>query len=73
MTIEIHAIEFETADEAIQHMHAAGSGEAVLLNGKSLVVAQADLDRLAAAGGAFAYLCDHDAGRVSPDCDDPRQ
>jgi len=60
MTIEIRAIEFDTADEAVQHMHASGRGEAVWLDGKNLVVAQADLDRWAAAGGAFAYLCDHE-------------
>ncbi len=60
MTIEFQAIEFETASEAIQHRYADGRGEAVLFDGKNLVVPQVDLDRLAAAGVEFAYLHDHE-------------
>ena len=60
MTIEIKAIEYDNADEAIQHMDAAGWGEAITVGGKYLVVEQAEADRLAAAGIEFAYLHDHE-------------
>lgn len=56
--IKIEAVEFPGAHEAIQHSEAAG-GTAIRLNGKNLVVREADADRLAAAGVYFAYLCDH--------------
>jgi hypothetical protein len=59
-TIEIKSTEFETAGEAIQWTNADGHGVAILLDGKNLVVDQADADRLAAAGVEFAYLCDHE-------------
>jgi len=59
-TIEIKSTEFETAGEAIQWTNADGRGVAILLDGKNLVVDQADADRLAAAGVEFAYLCDHE-------------
>ncbi len=60
MTIEYQAIGFETASEAIQHMYADGRGEAVLLDGRNLIVPQADLDRLEASGVEFAFLHDHE-------------
>jgi hypothetical protein len=60
MTIEFQAIEFETASEAIQWTEADGRGVAVLVDGKNLVVARAEADRLAAAGVEFAYLHDHE-------------
>lgn len=60
MSIEFKAIEFPTAHEAIQHTFASGQGEAILLGGKSYVAEQAEIDRLAAAGVEFAYLCDHE-------------
>jgi len=59
MTTEFKAIEFETAHEAIQWTEADGCGVAVRVEGKNLVVARAEADRLAAAGVEFAYLCDH--------------
>ena len=57
MTIE--AIEFESAVEATQYADARGR-EAILLSGKTLVIAQREADRLAEAGIEFAYLCDHE-------------
>jgi hypothetical protein len=59
MTIEIHAIEFATAHEAIQWTEADGHGVAILLD-RPLVVNRADADRLAAGGVEFAYLYDHE-------------
>lgn len=60
MSIEFKAIEFPTAHEAIQWTYASGQGEAILLNGKNYVAEQTEIDRLAAAGVEFAYLCDHE-------------
>jgi hypothetical protein len=60
MTIEFQALEFETADEAIQHASASGGGVAIKLRRERLVVSREDADRLAAAGVEFAYLCDHE-------------
>ena len=60
MTIEFKATEFKTAHEAVQWSEAEGRGVAVVVAGKSLVVDRAEADRLAAAGIAFAYLCDHE-------------
>ena len=57
--IEFQAIEFDSAGEAIQYTQAAGKGEAILVNGKNLVVEQAVADRLTANGVEFAYLCEH--------------
>jgi hypothetical protein len=59
MTIEYEAIEFRSAHEAIQWSEAEG-GRAVLLDGRNLVVAQSEADRLAEAGVEFAYLFDHE-------------
>ena len=56
---QIEGIEFNTAHEAIQYTHAAGYGTAVRVDGKNLVVRQDDVDRMAAAGVDFVYLCDH--------------
>ena len=58
--IEFKATEFPTASEAIQWRNAGGQDKAVLLDGKNLVMAQSEADRLAAAGVEFAYLCDHE-------------
>jgi len=60
MSIEFKAIEFPTAHEAIQWTYASGKGEAILLGGKHYVAEQIEIDRLAAAGVEFAYLCDHE-------------
>jgi hypothetical protein len=60
MTIEFEAIEFDTADEALQHFNASGYGDGVItLEGRYYVTRDAEADRLAAAGCAFAYVCDH--------------
>ena len=58
-TIEFQAIELASAGEAIQYAQAAGKGEAILLNGKNLVVDQAVADRLTTVGVEFAYLCEY--------------
>jgi hypothetical protein len=58
MTVEFQALEFETADEAIQHT--GGDGVAIKLRRERLVLSQEDADRLAATGVEFAYLCDHE-------------
>ena len=61
MTIEFEAIEFDKADEAIQHFNASGYGDAVIaLGGRYYVTRDAEADRLAAAGIEFAYVCDHE-------------
>jgi hypothetical protein len=59
----IQGAEFPSAREAIRHARASWRGKAILLGGKNLVVRPEDADRLAAAGVAFAYLCEH-RGRV---------
>ena len=59
-TIEINAIEFDSAGEAIQYTDAAGWGRAITVAGKVLVAREEEVERLAAAGVAFAYLCDHE-------------
>lgn len=58
-SITFKAMEFATADEAIQHTNASGRGVAVSLGGRRLIIDQTDADRLAAAGVEFAYLRDH--------------
>ena len=62
MKIAMKAVEFATADEAIQHAAAEG-GAAIDLDGKRLVVTNEDADRLEEAGVEFAYLCVH-KGRI---------
>jgi hypothetical protein len=59
-TIEFQGVEFDTAGEAIQHTYASGCGVAICVDGRNLVVEQAEADRLAAAGVEFAYLCDYE-------------
>lgn len=55
----IKAIEFNTADEAIQHYYASGYGDRVILLGsKYYVTRKTEADRLDAAGIEFAYLFD---------------
>jgi len=61
--MQIEGVEFDTAHEAIQHTEAAGWGTAVRVDGKNLVIREADAERMAAAGVEFAYLCDHE-GRI---------
>ena len=63
MTMTIRAIECESAADAIQYADASGFGEPVSIDGKPMVVPQADLDKIAAAGMPFAYFADH----VMPD------
>jgi hypothetical protein len=60
MTIEIKGIEFENADEAIQHLTASGHGVAISIGGKVLVIEQPEADRLAERRIEFAYLVDHE-------------
>lgn len=58
MNVEYHAIEFNSAAEAIQYCETPEDCVAILLDGPK-VVTRAEADRLAAAGVEFAYLCDH--------------
>jgi hypothetical protein len=55
--IEVHGVECATAREAIQNARAE-AGVAIRIGDKILAVTQQEADRLAAAGIAFAYLCD---------------
>jgi hypothetical protein len=57
--IKDKAIGYATGHQAVQAAE-AGGGEAVLVNGRHLVVSAADVLRLAAAGVAFAHLCHAD-------------
>ena len=60
-TIEFTAIEFDNADEAIQHTYTdPRDGVAVHAFGSYWVTQKAEAERLAAAGVEFAYLFDHD-------------
>ena len=63
MSIKIRAIEFASASEAIQHTDASGVRVAIRVDGKYLVVEEAQAHRLVAAGVSFAYLHDH-KGRI---------
>lgn len=58
-TMLIKAMQFDTADEAVQHTHASGHGEAVTVDGKYYVAEQEECDRMAAAGVEFGYLYHH--------------
>ena len=60
MQIEYRAIKCESMSDALQWADAGGFGEAVLVDGKPMVVPQADCDRLQAAGVEFAYLHNHE-------------
>lgn len=62
-SIEIDAIAFPTADEALQHTNAIGLGSAISLGGETLVVSEVEAKRLEAAGIQFAYLCERQ-GRI---------
>ena len=57
--IEFEAIEFDSPGEAVQYAQTTANGEAVLVDGKNLVVDQAVLDQLSVGGVDFAYLCEH--------------
>ena len=59
MTINMHVIECESNSDAIQYAEASGFGEAILLNGKPMVVDLEDCYRLETAGVEFAYLHNH--------------
>ena len=60
-TVTFEAMEFETANEAIQHYYASGYGDrVVVLRGTYYLVKQAEAERLEASGIEFAYVCDHD-------------
>jgi hypothetical protein len=58
--MKIHVTPCDSMSDAIQWANASGQGEAILLDGNPVVVPQTDIDRLAAAGVEFAYLCDHE-------------
>jgi len=58
-TIELHAIEFESAGEALQYIEASGSGRAIRCGGKYLVVEESEIERIETAGVEFALLADH--------------
>ena len=58
--IEVRGEEFTSAHDAIQWTEASGGGTAILLDGKNIVCAQSEANRLAAAGVEFAYLIDHE-------------
>ena len=58
--MKIHITNCDSMSDAIQWANASGQGEAILLDGSPAVVPQTDIDRLAAAGVEFAYLCDHE-------------
>ena len=60
--MKIKAIEFETAHQAMSHAAAEG-GEAILINGKRMVVSEHTARRLEEAKVECAYLCDH-GGRI---------
>ena len=57
--MRIKGIEFTNAREAIQQAQASQHGKAITVDGKVLVVEQAEADRLASAGIEFAYLVEH--------------
>lgn len=59
-TIEFHAIEFNSAGEALQYADASGWGRAILCAGKHLVAEESEIERIAVAGVEFAYLHDYE-------------
>jgi hypothetical protein len=59
-TINIHAVECESMSDALQWADASGQGEAVLLDGKPMVVPQDECYRLETVGVEFAYLHNHE-------------
>jgi hypothetical protein len=56
--IETWAEAFADARAAIRRAH-EGGGEAILMNGRRLVVSTADALRLEVLGASFAYLGEH--------------
>ena len=61
--MQIDAIEFQTAREAVDHAKdTAEDYKAILWQGYKAVKSE-DVDRLVDAGIQFAFLCDHE-GRI---------
>ena len=58
--ITILATEHRTAHEALQHLDVSGDDHAIFVGDKYLTVAQAEAERIAAAGIEFAYLVEHE-------------
>lgn len=63
--ITIRATEHTSAHEAIQHLDVSGDDHAILVGGKYLTLKQAEIEHIAAAGIAFAYLVDRDGTIVT--------
>ena len=63
--MKTRAIACQTAQEAIEKAAAMPGHAAILLDGKRLVVTEAEARRLAAAGTGFAYLCNHKGAVVT--------
>lgn len=57
--MKIQVTPCDSMSDAIQWADAAG-GRAILLGGKTVVVATTDAERLEMARVDFAYLCDHE-------------
>jgi hypothetical protein len=57
-TLKFLAIQCTSAREAVNRA-AATRGEAIVLDGRKLVVSPEDAEKLEIAGVYFAYLCDH--------------
>ncbi len=57
-TLKFLALPCTTSREAVSRAAATG-GEAILLDGRKLVVSPEDAEKLEIAGISFAYLCDH--------------
>ena len=61
--MQIDTIQFESEDEAIEHINASSRGKAILLGGESMVVLQEDADRRASSSRASASTrCRTDRG-----------
>jgi hypothetical protein len=61
-TLKFLAIPCTSAREAVSRAAATG-GEAIILDGRKLVVSPEDAEKLEIAGVYFAYLCEH-RGRI---------
>jgi hypothetical protein len=57
-TLKFLALPCTTSREAVDRAAATG-GEAIILDGRKLVVSPEDAEKLEIAGVYFAYLCDH--------------
>ena len=57
-TLKFLAIPCTSAREAVRRAAATG-GEAIILDGRKLVVSPEDAEKLEIAGVEFAYLCEH--------------